>query len=56
MAVDHIAAGAALDDAAASQAIAYAVGQDWLLAEGTPPHSVCLTEAGRVMVAKLKRR
>ena len=43
-----------LDDASA--AVAYAAGQDWLLAEGQPPHSICLTEGGRVMVAKLKRR
>jgi hypothetical protein len=41
--------GAALDDAAASQAIAYAVERDWLLTEGQPPHSICLTDAGRIM-------
>ena len=43
-----------LDDASA--AIAYAAGHDWLLTKGQPPHSICLTEGGRVMVAKLKRR
>jgi hypothetical protein len=54
--VEPIAAGAGLDDAAASQAIAFAVERDWLLAEGSPPHSVCLTDGGRVMAAKMKRR
>jgi hypothetical protein len=49
-----IGQAAALDDASA--AVAYAAGQDWLLTEGQPPHSICLTESGRVMVAKLKRR
>ena len=54
--VEPIATGAGLDDAAASQAIAYAVERDWLLTEGKPPHSICLTDGGRVMAASLKRR
>ena len=48
---------------AADDAIAFAVAQDWLLTaqdwlltEGQPPHSICLTEGGRVMVAKMKPR
>ena len=45
----RITASAGLDDAAASQAVAFAVERDWLLTEGTPPHSVCLTDAGRIM-------
>ena len=54
--VDSIMAGTAVDDAAADDAIAFAVGQDWLLTEGQPPHSICLTESGRVMVAHMKPR
>ena len=52
--VEPIATGAGLDDAGA--AIAFAVERDWLLTEGEPPHSISLTDGGRVMVAKLKRR
>jgi hypothetical protein len=54
--VEPIAAGAGLDDAAASAAIAYAVERDWLLTEGEPPHCISLTDGGRVMAAKMKRR
>ena len=54
--VDSIADGTGVDEAAADDAIAYAVGREWILSEGQPPHSICLTEGGRVMVAKLKRR
>ena len=54
--VAPIAQAAGLDDAAADAAIALAVGLDWLLTEGQPPHSICLTEGGRVMVAKMKPR
>src|SRR5260370_21250761 len=35
------------DEAAVDAAIAYAVEQDWLIAEGNPPHSMCLTDAVR---------
>ena len=52
--VEPIATGAGLGDASA--AIAYAVERGWLLTEGVPPHSVCLTDGGRVMAAKSKRR
>jgi hypothetical protein len=52
--VGPIGQAVGLDDASA--AVACAAGQDWLLTEGQPPHSICLTEGGRVMVAKLKRR
>ena len=54
--VDSIMAAAGVADAAADDAIAYAVERDWLLAEGRPPHSICLTEGGRVMVANMKPR
>ena len=54
--VAPIAQAAGLDDAAADAAIALAVGLDWLLTEGQPPHSICLSDGGRVMVAKQKRR
>jgi hypothetical protein len=30
--------------------VAYAIQKGWLLGEGEPPHSVCLTEAGRSLV------
>ena len=52
--VETIGQAVGLDDASA--AVAYAAGQDWLLTEGQPPHSICLTESGRRVVAKLKRR
>ena len=54
--VDSIMAAAGVADAAADDAIAFAAGQDWLLTEGQPPHSICLTESGRVMAAKMKPR
>jgi hypothetical protein len=46
--VAPIVIAAALDDADA--AIAYAIGQGWLIGEGNPPHSVCLTDDGRALV------
>jgi len=49
--VAPIAAAVGLDDASA--AIAYGVRRGWLLAEGQPPHSICLTDAGRVWTARL---
>jgi len=45
---------AGLDDAAADAAIAYAVDKGWLvtdIAEEGPPHGICLTDAGRRLVA-----
>ena len=51
--VGPIGEATGLDDA--SEAIILAVEQDWLLTEGAPSHSVCLTDGGRVMAAKLKR-
>ncbi len=45
-----IARLAAADYETADTAIAYAVGRGWLLTEGEPPHSVCLTVDGRVLV------
>jgi hypothetical protein len=38
-----------IDEAAADVAIVYAVEKGWLLAEGNPPHSICLTDDGRVL-------
>ena len=37
------------DEAAVDAAIAHAVEQGWLLAAGNPAHSICLTDAGRVL-------
>jgi hypothetical protein len=34
------------DEAAVDTAIAHAVEQGWLLAAGSPAHSICLTDAG----------
>ena len=45
-----------IDYETADAAIAYAIQKGWLIGEGEPPQSICLTEGGRVMVAKLKRR
>jgi hypothetical protein len=39
--------GAVKSDAAG---IAYAIKKGWLIGVGEPPHSVCLTEAGRSLV------
>jgi hypothetical protein len=54
--VDSIMAAAGVADPAADAAVAFAVGRGWLLEEGQPPHSICLTEGGRVMVANMKPR
>jgi hypothetical protein len=47
-----------LDDGAADAAIAYAVEKGWLItdvAEDEPPHSICLTDAGRRIVTPTTR-
>jgi hypothetical protein len=36
-----------IDEVAADVAIAYAIGKDWLIGGGRPPHSICLTDDGR---------
>jgi hypothetical protein len=41
------------DEAAVDAAIAHAVEQGWLLAAGNPAHSICLTDAGRALRARL---
>jgi hypothetical protein len=41
------------DEATADMAIAYAVERDWLIAAGNPPRSICLTDDGRVMAARV---
>jgi hypothetical protein len=41
------------DEAMTDMAIAYAVQRDWLIAAGNPPHSICLTDEGRVWTARL---
>jgi hypothetical protein len=43
-----IAKSVALDYETADAAIAYAVRQGWLLTEGNPPHSIYLTDDGRI--------
>ena len=44
------------DEATADMAIAYAVERGWLIAAGSPPHSICLTDDGRAMVANVPQR
>ena len=39
-----IAQAVGRDEAAAEVAIVYAVEKGWLIAEGNPPHSICLTD------------
>jgi hypothetical protein len=39
--------GVVKSDAAA---VAYTVERGWLIVEGNPPHSICLTDAGRTLV------
>jgi hypothetical protein len=36
-----------LSEQALDQAVAVAISKGWMLGEGTPPHSACLTEARR---------
>jgi hypothetical protein len=36
-----------LTEDAVDQAVAVAIAKGWMLGEGKPPHSVCLTDAGR---------
>jgi hypothetical protein len=42
-----IARRGAIDYETADAAIAFAIQQGWLTGEGEPPHSICLTDAGR---------
>jgi hypothetical protein len=39
------------DEVAVDAAIAHAVERGWLIAAGSPAHSICLTDAGRVWAA-----
>jgi hypothetical protein len=48
--VRSIARSVAFDYATADAAITYAIQKGWLIGEGEPPHSVCLTDAGRALV------
>ena len=41
----------AFDYKTADAAISYAIQKGWLIGEGEPPHSVCLTDAGRDLLA-----
>lgn len=36
-----------LSEVAIDQAISVAISRRWMLSEGNPPHSVCLTDVGR---------
>ena len=50
---DHCTEAVGIDEATADAAIAYAIGKDWLIGGGSQPHSICLTDAGRVWTARL---
>ena len=52
--VGPIGAALGLNPDACDAAVSHALGRDWLLGEGNPPHSISLTDGGRVMAAKLK--
>ena len=45
----------ALDYETADAAIVYAIQKGWLIGEGEPPHSVCLTDEGRILSATSRR-
>lgn len=36
-----------LSEESLDHAVALAIAKEWMLGEGRPPHSVCLTDAGR---------
>jgi hypothetical protein len=46
-----IVTAAGIDESAAYTAIAYAIRMGWLILERDPPHSICLTDAGRILSA-----
>jgi hypothetical protein len=46
----------AFDYKTADAAISYAIQKGWLIGEGEPPHSVCLTVDGRSLSATSRRR
>ena len=41
-----------LAEAEADAAIVHAIEAGWMIGEGQPPHSICLTDAGRIMVQR----
>jgi hypothetical protein len=46
-----IARSVAFDYKTADAAISYAIQKGWLIGEGVPPHSICLTDGGRDLTA-----
>jgi hypothetical protein len=50
-----IARSVAFDYQTADAAISYAIEKGWLIGEGVPPHSVCLTDSGRSLLATSRR-
>src|SRR5882762_1046866 len=54
--VAPIAQSIGFDTAAAEAAVALAMEQRWLIGKGEPPHSVCLTDAGRSLPLTSRRR
>jgi hypothetical protein len=50
-----MARSVAFDHETADAAIVYAIQEGWLISVGEPPHSVCLTDAGRKSAARSRR-
>jgi hypothetical protein len=50
-----IARSVAFDYKTADAAISYAIEKGWLIGKGVPPHSVCLTDSGRSLLATSRR-
>jgi hypothetical protein len=46
----------ALDSETADAAITYAIQKGWLIGQGEPPHSICLTDEGRKRKAARRPR
>jgi hypothetical protein len=51
-----IADALGLDQDTGDAAIAYAISRGWLIGEGKPPHSICLTDEGRILTGRRRPR
>jgi hypothetical protein len=50
VALQQVARRLQIHRSSAAAAVRVAVDDGWLIGEGEPPHSVCLTDAGRALV------
>jgi Mn-dependent DtxR family transcriptional regulator len=53
VALQQVARRLKVHRSSAATAVRVAVDGGWLIGEGEPPHSVCLTDAGRAMAASV---